>query len=122
MSGLATFDGEVVFEADCVSATRAVSGSEPFVLGHYPGDPIFPGVLSLELMLAACERLVETRHGTPAAVRVKRVQFLEIVRPGDGLRVVASVKRASERQVELAARIAVGDAVKSRATVVCDLS
>ncbi|HZR12996.1 MAG TPA: 3-hydroxyacyl-[acyl-carrier-protein] dehydratase FabZ, partial [Acidimicrobiia bacterium] len=36
-----------------VEARYRVTGDEPFLAGHFPGNPIFPGVLQLEALAQA---------------------------------------------------------------------
>ena len=38
---------------DCLKAQKNVSNNEPFFQGHFPGHPVFPGVLILEAMAQA---------------------------------------------------------------------
>jgi 3-hydroxyacyl-[acyl-carrier-protein] dehydratase len=38
---------------DCLRAQKNVSNNEPFFQGHFPGHPVFPGVLILEAMAQA---------------------------------------------------------------------
>ncbi len=38
---------------DCLKAQKNVSNNEPFFQGHFPGHPVFPGVLILESMAQA---------------------------------------------------------------------
>ena len=72
------------FGEDGAAALYHVSGSTGFALGHYPGDPIFPGVLSLHLMQGLAEayvgRLANERR---RATSLKRVSYIDLVRPGD---------------------------------------
>ncbi len=54
----------------------------PSFAGHFPGNPIIPGAVLLDEILAAIERA----QGRPAAAwAVKWVKFLRPVRPGDEL-------------------------------------
>lgn len=56
----------------------------PSVEGHFPGNPIVPGAVLLDEVLAA----IECARGQPAmAWTVKSVKFLRPVRPGDELAV-----------------------------------
>ncbi len=56
--------------------------AHPSFAGHFPGNPIIPGAVLLDELLAAIERA----QGRPtAAWAVKWVKFLHPVRPGDGL-------------------------------------
>ncbi len=58
--------------------------------GHYPGQPIFPGVLLCESALQAGAVLTSTilppgQEGMPVATRMNEVQFRQMVRPGETL-------------------------------------
>jgi 3-hydroxyacyl-[acyl-carrier-protein] dehydratase len=63
--------------------TRAIlrlPPEHPSVEGHFPDDPIIPGAVLLNEILAAIERA----RGWPAtAWTVKAVKFLQPVRPGN---------------------------------------
>ncbi len=52
----------------------------PSAAGHFPGNPIIPGAVLLDEILAAIER-AQGRRAMPCAV--KWVKFLRPVRPGD---------------------------------------
>jgi len=59
-----------------------IPAEHPSVAGHFPGNPIVPGAVLLDEILAAIERA----HGQQAAAwTVKSVKFLRPVRPGDEL-------------------------------------
>ncbi|MCC8189253.1 MAG: beta-hydroxyacyl-ACP dehydratase, partial [Planctomycetes bacterium] len=56
--------------------------------GHYPGNPLTPGVLLCEMMLQAAAILVHDHcrdgsAGVPVVTRLQEVKFRRIVRPGD---------------------------------------
>lgn len=64
--------------------------AEPFFLGHYPGDPLVPGVILCEAVFQSGAILVarmvgDVESGTPVLTRIKNVKFKHIVRPGDQL-------------------------------------
>lgn len=78
------FSTTPTFGEDGAAAVFHVSGSSGFALGHYPGDPIFPGVQSLHLMQSLAEAFVGNLRGAPCrAAGLKRVSYLDLVRPGD---------------------------------------
>ena len=63
-----------------------------FFKGHYPGNPVMPGVLLCECCFQAGALLVGQRlknqqssAGTPVITRIKDAKFKHIVRPGDVL-------------------------------------
>jgi 3-hydroxymyristoyl/3-hydroxydecanoyl-(acyl carrier protein) dehydratase len=61
------------------AGTVLVPGDHPCIAGHFPGDPIVPGVLLLELAAEA------VRGVWPAAgplCQVRSAKFLHPVRPG----------------------------------------
>jgi 3-hydroxymyristoyl/3-hydroxydecanoyl-(acyl carrier protein) dehydratase len=54
----------------------------PYFAGHFPGDPLVPGVVILERVIEEISR----RAGAPQwAERLEAVKFLAPLRPGDEL-------------------------------------
>jgi len=51
-------DGVSAINDDTVEARWEVRGDEPFFRGHFPGEPIVPGVLVTEAMAQACGLLL----------------------------------------------------------------
>lgn len=57
--------------------------------GHYPGDPLTPGVLLLEMLFQAAGVMIaeglkqSTATGVPVVTRIQNVKFKNMVRPGD---------------------------------------
>lgn len=74
-----------------------VSGTEDFFAGHFPGDPIVPGVLLSEA-LAQLAGLVWGGPGHPRAVRLARVdvKFHAPVRPPGSISLAATLARAMD--------------------------
>lgn len=101
--------------------TLAVSGSDLFALGHYHGNPIYPGVLLLDHFIALANRIASMAVGLPAlAVSIKRVQYLSAVLPGDIVELVASVKSRDATSVTVVASASVEGTIRARATITCD--
>lgn len=97
-----------------------VSGSDIFALGHYPGNPIYPGVLIADRLCCLAEALASRELGQSAAVGViKRIQYLDAVLPGDRVRIDATVKRVIPEGIEIAASARVGNRQTTRATLLC---
>lgn len=60
--------------------------------GHYPGNPITPGVLLCEMVFQAgavllSRRMKENITGTPVVVKISNARFKRMVRPDDKLEV-----------------------------------
>lgn len=67
---------------------KNVTFNEPQFQGHFPGDPIFPGVLLIEGMAqtAGVMCIAATRSDKPKAVyfmTIDKAKFRKPVRPGD---------------------------------------
>lgn len=58
-----------------------VPPEHPALPGHFPGDPVVPGVLLLDLVLEAARR----QGGLGAPLRLTRAKFVAPVRPGESL-------------------------------------
>ncbi len=74
-----------------VKGLKNVTINEPFFPGHFPGEPIMPGVLIVEAMaqtaaVLAYESSPDKAHGTPIYfVGMDKVRFRKPVVPGDQL-------------------------------------
>jgi 3-hydroxyacyl-[acyl-carrier-protein] dehydratase len=83
-----------------VVGLKNVTINEPFFPGHFPADPIMPGVLLVEAMAQSAAVLAVASLGT--AHEGSSVYFMGIdnarlrrpVRPGDQLRVEVAVQRS----------------------------
>ena len=86
---------------ESVRARYRVKGDEPFLAGHFPGNPIFPGVIQLEALAQAggIALLSDERYaGTlPLFGGVEDVRFRRIVAPGDELMLDVTLERLSSR-------------------------
>jgi 3-hydroxyacyl-[acyl-carrier-protein] dehydratase len=59
-----------------------IAADHPAYAGHFPGQPILPGVVLLDLALHA---IAAHRNLAGAAVRIRAAKFLSPVRPGEAL-------------------------------------
>ncbi|MBW2669704.1 MAG: 3-hydroxyacyl-ACP dehydratase FabZ, partial [Deltaproteobacteria bacterium] len=74
-----------------IVALKNVTINEPFFQGHFPGNPIMPGVLIIEAMgqagaVLAAESMYRKEHGSLIYfMGVDKVKFRKPVIPGDQL-------------------------------------
>lgn len=89
-------DEVVEIVGDVIRARRAVREDEPHFEGHYPGNPLMPGVLMCESVIQ-CGAILLSRQiegGTekvPILTRIQNARFKRQVRPGDVLDLEARV-------------------------------
>ena len=71
---------------------KAVSGNEPFFVGHFPNFPVMPGVLIVEALAQTASVMVAvtvpdlTKDKLVFFTSVEKVRFRQPVRPGDTLK------------------------------------
>ena len=114
----------VDLEQGAIAGTRRIRPDDPIFVGHFPGNPIYPGVLQLETMgqLGLCfSALVRGGHGAsigpdarPIDARALKVQhaiFLGPALPGDELTLLAKLVEGDTYGAIYAGQLLKGDAV-----------
>ncbi len=91
-----------------------VRGDEPFLRGHFPGDPIFPGVLLVEAaaqlagVVAQSDPVIAPLAGLKLAA-LRGVKISGAARPGDVVQLEARVVGRLGNLIQAEARARVGD-------------
>jgi 3-hydroxyacyl-[acyl-carrier-protein] dehydratase len=115
-----------------IETEKSISGTEPFLAGHFPGAPVFPGAMMQEACTQSAGILIAAKYNpmeqfnthdpffNPYAlgvlVRVKRAKFSSFARPGDTLSVRIDLVECLGNVFEFDARISLGNRGIMRAT------
>jgi len=70
-----------------IQAQVSVNDDSPWFSGHFPGNPILPGIAQLHMVAAVIAR---SKQENLYIKRVQRVKFKKIVRPGERLEIHAA--------------------------------
>ena len=83
---------------ESTTAIKNVTFNEPFFVGHFPGNPIMPGVLIVEAMAQACVICItcdiekyNIQNYSARFMSIESAKFRKPVIPGDTLIIEANV-------------------------------
>ncbi len=84
-------DRVIEFTDISLTAIKNVTINEPFFQGHYPGNPVMPGVLQIEAMAQAAGilllRKMDVTNKVALFMSCDKVKWRKPVRPGDQLNI-----------------------------------
>lgn len=76
-----------------ITTHRLLTGEEDFFKGHFPGNPIMPGVLLCEACFQTGAILMAggEGRGTGVVTRIRDTKFKSFVKPGDLMEITVSL-------------------------------
>jgi 3-hydroxyacyl-[acyl-carrier-protein] dehydratase len=104
-----------------ITGIKCVTINEPFFVGHFPDNPVMPGVLIVEALAQTGGLLMSKSWDVDAEgkiilfMSVDNCRFRHPVRPGDVLRMEVEVLRARGDVVKFKGRGMVGDKLAAEA-------
>lgn len=97
---LLLLDQVIALERDRqIIAQKGVSANESYFQGHFPNNPVMPGVLLIESMVEAAKLMWD--EPDLILTQVKRGRFREMVKPGMQLTIKVTVKGKYSCQAEV---------------------
>jgi beta-hydroxyacyl-ACP dehydratase FabZ len=111
-----------VVENKRIEGYKNVSFNEPFFQGHFPGEPVMPGVLIVEAMAQVGAMLLKRvvpdyKRKLIMFLGLDEVRFRKPVRPGDRLDFVVEITRPSLKAARLQGTATVDGEEAARATM-----
>jgi 3-hydroxyacyl-[acyl-carrier-protein] dehydratase len=114
-----------------IRTVKEIKSDEPVFTGHYPGQPIMPGVLICESIFQTGAILLSKMMGSmgggvPVLTRVNNAKFRSIVKPGSTLDIEAELIEKVSNAYFMKGKASVGDktsvTVEFTVTLVKDVS
>ena len=109
-----------------LTAIKNVSFNEPHFIGHFPDQPIMPGVLIIEALAQATGILAfKSEVGKPVVgqiymlVGVDKVRFKKSVEPGDQLKLYAEVVKVRRGIWKFDCKATVEEQLVTSAEIIC---
>jgi len=108
-------------------ATKNVTGAEDFFAGHFPGQPVMPGVLILESLAQAAGIWLLKTAPDPRAVEIRVVgfddaKFRRPVVPGDQLRLEVRLEQRRGELARFSGDVRVGEARAAEARLLLQVA
>lgn len=114
-------------DTETILCRKTFREDEYFVQGHYPGQPVVPGVILCEAgMQAGAILLAQHVSGAgsrvPVATRLNDVKFRRVVRPGETVEIEATLDERLQDAFFLTAKIRCEDKIACRFQFGCTLA
>lgn len=125
-------DRIVELASEKIVCQRTFAASEYFFDGHFPGQPLVPGVILCECALQAGAVLAASLPATdaskadssrlPVATRIDNVKFKQMVRPGDTIDIAVELTEQLANAFFMSGKITVAGKLACRLDFACALT
>lgn len=116
-------DRVISIKEEEIIGIKNVTINEPFFRGHFPDEPVFPGVFQVEALaqLGAIKVIYERdligKKNSVYFISIDQVKFRRKVVPGDQLKLVISARATNSNRLSLKGTIFVEDTLACSATI-----
>ena len=125
-------DNIMSLQGDDIVCQKTFQADEFFFQGHYPNQPIVPGVILCEAAMQAGACLLSTKIAedsndestdkVPVATRLNNVKFKQMVKPGDTIELAITLTERVSSAFFLSAKVTVGGKLATRFDFACTLA
>jgi len=104
-----------------IVALKNVSMNEPFFQGHFPGNPVMPGVLTIEAMaqtgaiLGLLDKKADLSKTIVYFLGIDEAKFRRPIVPGDQMRIVVEIIRRKPTIWKMKGEVHVGSELAAEA-------
>ncbi|HTQ39119.1 MAG TPA: 3-hydroxyacyl-ACP dehydratase FabZ family protein [Pirellulales bacterium] len=129
-------DEIVARDSDRIVCRKRFTGDEWFFAGHYPDEPVVPGVMLCEAALQAGAILLGSKNPPtsaaqrsddadsqtmPVVTRMNEVRFKQMVRPGDTIEIEVQLRERLGEAYFFEAKVTCAGKVSARLEFACML-
>ncbi|MFA6898942.1 MAG: hypothetical protein WC256_01895 [Desulfurivibrionaceae bacterium] len=86
--------GSIKLKKDEISAQVTTDGQSPWFSGHFPDNPILPGIAQLKMV---ADIIAASREDDVRTTGLSRIKFRKIVRPGELLDIRATIGQMKDQ-------------------------
>ena len=110
-----------------IAGIKQVTINEPFFQGHFPSEPVMPGVLIVEAMAQCSGIYVLSKVENPEDystyfLRIDNVRFRHKIVPGDTMQIECILAEPPRRNLaDVECKVFVGDTLACEATIVAQI-
>ncbi len=105
---------------------KNVTFNEPCFTGHFPDNPVFPGVLIVEAMAQVAGVMVmhnmeDRHHKIVMLAKIEEAKFIRPVRPGDQMRIEITMLHLRPTRAKMTGLVTVDGVKVAEAGLMCVL-
>ena len=115
---LSFLDKVIQLDKAQIQAIANITMGESFFQGHFLGNPVMPGVLTIQAMVQAAEIFCHEQSMTiPTLAQLKKARFKKMITPGDQLKIILKQTNLEKNKIEFSGEALINDQVTCSANL-----